>query len=396
MSSTKEENRILYVLPTLDTGGAELNTIHQINYLHQQDHKVYLVICTKYVALLNDLKIPSTDVLIINRSFNKQFNYLGKSTIFLGWLIIPIIAKFIRRNKINKVIAVMDTSSYILRLLKLSRFIFFTNRFDLINCYQDVNYDTSPLNSISKRIFNQFHRFLAFLSDNKSILISNAVKENIEYNFFLRNPIIIPNSLPFIKVNKDLAKAYLAGFSINSGSFNIIFPGRLDRKKGHKFFIGAFKEFIEENKLMENDLKLIIAGGGNIYDEIYEEIISLSLEKYIHMTNSISNQLMLSLISEADLVVIPSIHEGLGNVTIEALMVGTLVLASDAGGLKEIITNGKNGYSFPSLQKQALKEKLLFIYNNRHKKLIPSSQLILDYQKRFTVERQVDKLLDFI
>ncbi len=393
MQADAKSDNIAYVLPTLDTGGAELQTVNQLNYLHQSGHNVFLIICTKRAELRPELKIPDENILIIDDFYNKQFNYLSVSSIVFGWLILPKISSFLKKNHINKVLAVMEPATYFLRLLKLFRWLFLVPKFTLVCYYRDVNYDTSPLDTFAKRLFNTLHAKLAYLTDDKTILISHAVKENISKNFYLRNPKIIFNSLPYCEVLKTEGEEYLESEKIRNSEYLIVLPGRLDKKKGHLFFIRSFKDFLRDRGLGSEQIKVIIAGGGDLYEEITAEIDSLKLSEYFHLTGGIPNKLMLSLISLSNLVVIPSIHEGFGNVAIEALMQGTLVLASDSGGLKEIIDDGRNGYLFPSQNGYELKSKLNFLYSNRNNMLIAKSSIINDYKNRFTLDSQIKKIL---
>jgi colanic acid/amylovoran biosynthesis glycosyltransferase len=68
-----------------------------------------------------------------------------------------------------------------------------------------------------------------------------------------------------------------------------------------------------------------------------------------------------SQIKEADLLLLPSLKEGLANVVLEAMALGTLVLSTDCGGMSEVIKNGVNGFVVPIRDIKALADKIVEI-----------------------------------
>lgn len=65
-----------------------------------------------------------------------------------------------------------------------------------------------------------------------------------------------------------------------------------------------------------------------------------------------------------DLFLYPSRHEGLGSVLLDAMAQGLPVLASDAGGIPEIVTDGVNGLLFPAGDVGALESAFLRLYQD--------------------------------
>jgi len=69
------------------------------------------------------------------------------------------------------------------------------------------------------------------------------------------------------------------------------------------------------------------------------------------------------IIEISDLTIVPSLWEGFGLVVIESMVKKKVVLASDTGGIPEIIEHGENGYLFKTLNKSDFLEKFNFIYS---------------------------------
>jgi len=237
-----------------------------------------------------------------------------------------------------------------------------------------------------------FNKRLSQKYDYGHIFISEAVKKNISAFLKIKNGHVIHNAVHFKEETLDIAQKYLKENLIEVSEFLVVVPGRLHNTKGHVFFIDSLNEYIKS--LSPKKMKIVFVGGGPLKEEIENKVAEFELKEYIFITDFVDNSLMLSFLNLANLVVIPSIHEGFGNVAIEALMQGSTILASDTGGLPEIITDGKNGYLFKTLNKEELSKKFISLHQ-KDKKLNPKL-LKQTFKDRFTIEAQMDNLIKVI
>ena len=99
-----------------------------------------------------------------------------------------------------------------------------------------------------------------------------------------------------------------------------------------------------------------------------------------------------SYIRYADIFMLPSNYEGLPMVIIEALANGTPVIASDVGGISELL-DGKNGYAIENdAYKMAAKvEEIISLTQKDRQKMVDNA--IATYQRLFTVELMVEGYL---
>ncbi len=94
-------------------------------------------------------------------------------------------------------------------------------------------------------------------------------------------------------------------------------------------------------------------------------------------------------VSIADLFVLPSNYEGLPIVIIEAMSLGKPVVASDVGGVSELVHNGVNGYALEN-NAALFAEKISCILENREVYDSMSKASKDMYEKDFTVDKMVD------
>lgn len=101
--------------------------------------------------------------------------------------------------------------------------------------------------------------------------------------------------------------------------------------------INAFKIAKENIKM----LKLLLVGKGQLKESIKKKIKEYNLEKSIHMLGLRNDIFKLLLIS--DIVILPSIYEGVPMITLEAMIAKKAIIATAVGGIPEIIDNNESG-----------------------------------------------------
>lgn len=138
--------------------------------------------------------------------------------------------------------------------------------------------------------------------------------------------------------------------------FGII--ARLERIKGHAYYLEALKILKARGvKLPET----IIVGDGKERQR-FEQLasdIAPNLIQFVGTQNNITPYL-----KKLDVVVVPSLSEGLGVVIIEALAARKLVIASDVGGIPELLCNKKTGLLVTPANSMELAEAITWTLNH--------------------------------
>jgi glycogen synthase len=164
----------------------------------------------------------------------------------------------------------------------------------------------------------------------------------------LKNNVVIPNCLDF---------SYLSCSVKNQ--FDILFVGRLIREKGCDTLVKAAA--ICKSKGI--DLSILICGNGYFRTDIENLIKVHQLENNVKLIGFVSEEQLSKLYSECKIVVVPSLWpEAFGMVALEAMIHKKPVIASNYGGLSEIVKN--SGFLFEPGNEIDLAEKIQNLLGN--------------------------------
>ena len=138
--------------------------------------------------------------------------------------------------------------------------------------------------------------------------------------------------------------------------------GMLRFEKGQDILILAAKELLERGY----DITFNIFGDGKDRDFYQKMIIDYSLENHVFLqgeTEKVENEMM-----KSDIIVQPSRFESFGYVLLEAMCAGVPVIASNVGGMTEILSHDVNGRLFENENHHDLANQIVYILENPNKK----------------------------
>lgn len=161
---------------------------------------------------------------------------------------------------------------------------------------------------------------------------------------------ILQNNANFI--NKDKIKVLYNGFDIreyDNKDYKILYKkkqneiilgnaGRLNKQKGQKFLI----EIAEKLKKRNINFKILIAGTGNIKDDLIKYAEKHQVEEKIIFLDFVEN--IKDFMQSIDIFLLPSLWEGFGYVNVEAMASNKPVLAFNISSNPEIIDDKKTGF----------------------------------------------------
>lgn len=151
---------------------------------------------------------------------------------------------------------------------------------------------------------------------------------------------------------------------ILNGVMQIAFIGRLHRQKDPLKFLEVARQIIECNQ----EARFIVVGDGPLKGKMERFIAQYNLGPHIDRLG-FSDDVANLLIKEIDLLVAPSVREGLPVLGLEALAAGVPVIANDVPGWDQTVVNGKTGYLIPGGAPESFTTRCIHLLCNRQKVL---------------------------
>lgn len=139
---------------------------------------------------------------------------------------------------------------------------------------------------------------------------------------------------------------------------HLVFVGRLNPQKNPTFLLEVL------GSLLSLPWKLTIIGDGPLREKVREFIARYQLGDRVTETGWLDSTKVQSILAEADILCMPSTSEGMPVAAIEALKSGLAIVASDIPGVRDVVTDGVNGFVFPPGDFDAFAHKLNWLIEN--------------------------------
>lgn len=135
---------------------------------------------------------------------------------------------------------------------------------------------------------------------------------------------------------------------------HIISVGRFFWKKGYEYAIDALCLLKKQGV----DFRYTLIAEGKTPPAIIYQLHQLGLTYNVQIVNGISHDEVIQQIQQHDVLLLPSVEEGIANVVLEAMAVGTPVVSTDVGGMGEVIMHQSNGWLVPVRDTNAMADAL--------------------------------------
>ncbi|MEM7409154.1 MAG: glycosyltransferase [Myxococcota bacterium] len=168
---------------------------------------------------------------------------------------------------------------------------------------------------------------------------------------------VIPNGVDFAALEASARQAPNPRPIARRGAVTLLVPASLQRVKGHDVLLAALGELGEGVPF-----DVWLAGDGPERDAIERAARRLPANIRVSLLGHRSD--VFGLMRIADLVVLPSRHEGLPLALLEAQALGRPVVASAVGGVPEVVTSGEDGWLVRGGDALALARALSLLAND--------------------------------
>lgn len=354
--------RVLHLITSFEIGGTERQAVELLNRLDGERYDVRLAVIRNEGPFYREIasRFPAVPEFPLTSFYNanaiKQLLRLRS---------------FMRRERID-ILHAHDFYSGLLggaaaRLAGVR----------VIACQRHLKLSDRPAHKTGARIIHKLaHRIL---------VNSDAIREGIVSGdrAGAGKIVVVRNGISRANVSRAEARQQLVSeLGTGRDAALIGMAARLQPVKGHRFFIEAAASVLRE----QPNAHFVLVGDGPLRREIQDQVGVLGIAERVHMLGDRTDAGQL--IPAFDLLVLPSLHEGLPNAVMEAMSAGVPVVATAVGGTKELIIDGETGYLVPPGDSAALAERILFALDDPN-----VSNLVAAAQARiassFSMERMV-------
>ncbi|MFA4967319.1 MAG: glycosyltransferase family 4 protein [Candidatus Margulisiibacteriota bacterium] len=352
-------NNILYINPTSRIGGAERSLLQILSALNKEKYRP-IVLLPSPGPLSKELSKLKIKVIFMPK-FLIEAHSIIELPIALAWLFAIV--------KTYRISLIHSNSKFCCRLPILYSVIF-----DLKTV---LHWRDFSMWADEYRYLNHYQKnlFLAAISrDIRYFLIDNGVAENK------------------IKLIYDGADNSFYGVPSPQEKpiTTIAITGRIDNWKGHEYLIDAM------GMLKGMPLELLVFGEfHSVNDPEYLEklkakINSLGLNNRVKFIGFQKDPA--AVLAQVDIVCVPSLFEPFGMVAVEAMAAGRPVIASNTGGLKDIIKNSVTGYLVEPKNAGAIAEKIKLLHEQPDLRKKMGSAGRARAQELFSIAEQIKKI----
>ncbi len=173
-------------------------------------------------------------------------------------------------------------------------------------------------------------------------------------------------------------------------SFVLIFIGHLLRTKGLFELIDAFSLLCREYP----DSHMILVGAGEHDRILAARVAKADVGGRAHFVGARPHDEIPGWLSAADVLVLPSWHEGLPNVVVEAMACERPVVATRVGGIPEAVEDGKSGILVEKGDVEALANAITLLARDPTRRAAMGSAGRQIVEQRFTWEKNTQKTIE--
>jgi L-malate glycosyltransferase len=153
--------------------------------------------------------------------------------------------------------------------------------------------------------------------------------------------------------------------------------------KGQRYLVDAAHLVVQEMP----DVRFIVLGEGELREHLEKQVHEHHLEKHVLLPGFRTD--VLGCIKGFDLFAMSSVTEGLGTSLLDAMACGRPIVATEAGGIPEIVEDGVNGRLVPPRDARALARAIVDALKDEPLRNRMGAAGLARVNERFTVERMV-------
>lgn len=222
------------------------------------------------------------------------------------------------------------------------------------------------------------------LSDGVILLSESMTSPRIHWPF--STEIRIAN---FNYINCDVFKKRTR---IKDRTVDIVFVGRLEPIKGAENIIQALPALIDRYPRLQ--MKFIGTGGQK--RELEKFVKKNDLGGHVTFTGWVNREELPDHLNDAQILLMPSLSEGVPKTILEAMSCGTIPIASSVGGIPDIIEDTKNGFLLKDVDPETIEQRISSVLERDDLEIISNNahQYIRKHHSYNSIQDQYRIILD--
>ncbi|ENM5875442.1 glycosyltransferase [Vibrio mimicus] len=320
--------KIVFVITGLGMGGAETQVCSLIDQLAARGHDILLLSLTG--ESINNPRNPTVKLVEL-KMCKTSFGFIQAY-----WKAVNIIRQF----QPDVVHSHMVHANIFARLLRL------TSPIPRLVCTAHSNNEGGKLRILAYRLTDRLCDLTTNVSQDAVDVFITQKAARSERIVALHNGI----DLAKFSFNTIARKRCRAELGLNANQTLLLAVGRLTEAKDYPNLLYALAQLVKE----QPNFKLAIIGKGELSDQIEGLIEQLGLKPYVYHLGLRLD--VVDWMSAADLYVMSSAWEGMPMVLLEAMASERVVVATNCGGIAEVV--GNNGYLVPPRDSEKLADAI--------------------------------------
>jgi glycosyltransferase involved in cell wall biosynthesis len=234
--------------------------------------------------------------------------------------------------------------------------------------------------------------FVILMCVHQAIAVSKAVIKTRPFGFGTKKitQVYLAIKEPKYKEREKARAILLRKTTLHTDSETVLFGivGELTRNKGHEILLRAFKEV----RSTHPQVKLICIGNGGMFSELHTLTRELSIENDVAWIHNLNDAALF--MKAFDVVITSSYTEALGYAQIEAGRASVARIATNVGGLPEIVHNKVNGLLVPREDSHALARALITCVEDKNLRDRLGAQAYIDLEPFINLKKMRSQIYE--
>jgi glycosyltransferase involved in cell wall biosynthesis len=237
----------------------------------------------------------------------------------------------------------------------------------------------------SKGLNGWIEKINAHLLTKHHISVSEDLREFLKKNGYEQSKItMIHNGIDFERMDLGKGSDFLRkDFNIGENITVIGTIGRMEAIKGHKYFIEGAGLILEKEK----NVCFVIVGDGALMEEMRNYAEKLNITQQIRFAGFRHDSL--NCLNMFDIFALTSLHEGIPITLLEAMSLGKPIVATNVGGIPEVIENNYSGVLIPPEDPYSFAEACVRLANDSSLRERLSVKARAEVRRRFSLETNI-------